>query len=86
MKRPFKEILRDYWQLTKSLQTFLLVVTGVAGFMSTKCPWLNLESTLNVFASLFLAISGTTVLNMYYDRDIDAKMERTCRRPLPDRR
>ncbi|MFW9825021.1 MAG: protoheme IX farnesyltransferase, partial [Candidatus Thorarchaeota archaeon] len=33
--------------------------------------------------SLFLAISGSTVLNMYIDRDIDAIMERTKDRPLP---
>lgn len=32
--------------------------------------------------SLFLAVSGTTVLNMYFDRDIDAIMERTKERPL----
>jgi protoheme IX farnesyltransferase len=33
--------------------------------------------------SLFLAISGSTVLNMVFDRDIDAIMTRTCNRPLP---
>ncbi len=33
--------------------------------------------------SLFLAIGGSTVLNMWYDRDIDARMKRTCNRPLP---
>ena len=33
--------------------------------------------------SLFLAISGSTVLNMWYDRDIDAKMPRTSNRTLP---
>jgi len=32
--------------------------------------------------SLFLAISGSTVLNMWWDRDIDAKMGRTKKRPL----
>jgi len=36
-----------------------------------------------VAASLWLAISGSTVLNMVYDRDLDAKMQRTCCRPLP---
>jgi len=36
-----------------------------------------------VTGSLFLAISGSTVLNMWYDRDIDALMQRTCQRPLP---
>jgi protoheme IX farnesyltransferase len=33
--------------------------------------------------SLALAISGSTVLNMAYDADIDARMKRTCWRPLP---
>ena len=33
--------------------------------------------------SLFLAVSGTTTINMYIDRDIDAIMERTKDRPLP---
>ena len=32
-------------------------------------------------ASLFLAISGSTIMNMWYDRDIDAKMKRTHMRP-----
>ena len=80
------KILRNkilsYWTLIKSLQTALLLITGLAGFMSSRCPWLNLSTTLSVAGSLFLAISGSTVLNMWYDRDIDAKMDRTLRRPL----
>jgi len=74
--------IRTYWTLIKSLQTALLLITGLAGFMSSRCPWLNLPTTLSVAGSLFLAISGSTVLNMWYDRDIDAKMERTRKRPL----
>jgi protoheme IX farnesyltransferase len=31
--------------------------------------------------SLFLSISGSTILNMWWDRDIDSKMKRTQRRP-----
>jgi protoheme IX farnesyltransferase len=31
--------------------------------------------------SLFLAISGSTIMNMWYDHDIDAKMKRTHKRP-----
>ena len=75
--------LKLYWPLIKSLQTALLIITGVAGFMSTQCPFKNWQTVLAVTGSLFLAISGSTVLNMWYDRDIDAKMERTKKRPLP---
>lgn len=72
-----------YWPLVKSLQTGLLLTTGLAGYMSARCPVLNWGTLLGLTGSLFLAISGSTVLNMWYDHDIDARMQRTCRRPLP---
>ena len=75
--------LRAYWTLIKSLQTGLLVVTGLAGYMSSRCPVTTWQTLIAVTGSLFLAISGSTVLNMVYDRDIDQKMKRTCQRPLP---
>jgi len=75
--------LRAYWALIKSLQTGLLLITGLASYMSARCPVTTWEMLLAVAGSLGLAISGSTVLNMVYDRDIDAKMKRACRRPLP---
>jgi len=75
--------LRIYWTLTKSLQTGLLLVTGLAGYFSARCPVHSPEIVLALAASLFLAIGGSTVLNMVWDRDIDATMQRACQRPLP---
>jgi len=75
--------LKDYWKLIKSLQTGLLLLTGLAGFMSSRCPLTTWHTLLGVSGSLFLAISGSTILNMVHDRDIDAMMERTAGRPLP---
>jgi protoheme IX farnesyltransferase len=75
--------LRMYWTLTKSLQTGLLLITGIAGYASARAPIRDPWLLLSLAASLFLAIGGSTVLNMVYDRDIDAKMQRACRRPLP---
>jgi protoheme IX farnesyltransferase len=77
-----RNILRKYLPLIKTLQTGLLLVTGMAGFMSARCPVLNVPTLLALTGSLFLAIGGSTVLNMWYDRDIDALMPRTCSRPL----
>ena len=74
---------RLYWSLIKSPQTFLLVLTGLAGFMSSRCPWLNFSTAMAVTGTLFLSVSGGTIINMWYDRDIDARMKRTCWRPLP---
>jgi protoheme IX farnesyltransferase len=75
--------LRAYWQLIKSLQTGLLLITAVAGFMSVCCPVRGWQTLLGLVLTLFCAISGSTMLNMVYDRDIDARMARTARRPLP---
>ena len=75
--------LRLYWQMTKCLQTALLLLTGLAGYMSARCPVQTWQTTLALAGSLFLAISGSTVINMLYDRDIDARMPRTQKRPLP---
>ncbi len=75
--------LRVYLQLIKSLQTGLLLTTGIAGFTSAVCPVAEPVTLLAMSLSLLLAISGSTVLNMVYDRDIDARMPRTMGRVLP---
>ncbi len=83
LKSSIFDLKSKYWPLIKSLQTTLLLLTGLAGYMSARCPVYNLDMLLEVTGSLFLSISGSTVLNMWYDRDIDARMNRTCWRPLP---
>ncbi len=78
----FTAKIRSYWPLIKSLQTGLLVTTGLAGYMSARCPVFHLGTVLGLLISLCLSISGSTILNMWWDRDIDAKMKRTQKRPL----
>ena len=78
-----RSTFRRYWPLIKSLQTGLLLATGIAGYLSAHAPNGGWSGLVGLIGSLFLAISGSTVLNMAYDRDIDAVMRRTCWRPLP---
>jgi protoheme IX farnesyltransferase len=81
-----KNVLTLFGELIKARQTVLLVYTGVLSYLITVASlgvdinWFNL---IHLAISLYLAVSGTTVLNMYIDRDIDAIMERTKDRPLP---
>ena len=74
--------LKQYWPLIKSMQTALLTVTGIAGYMSARCPFTHWTTMTGLVASLLLSISGSTVLNMWYDRDIDSVMNRTHHRPI----
>ena len=72
---------RAFLPLIKSLQTGLLLSTGVAGYLSAHTAP-KLDVLLGLSISLFLAISGSTILNMWYDCDIDIVMNRTHNRPL----
>ena len=78
----FTTKVRLYWSLIKSLQTGLLLMTGAAGYLSAHAA-LQWGRILVLIPSLFLSISGSTILNMWWDRDIDAKMKRTHMRPAP---
>jgi protoheme IX farnesyltransferase len=69
-----------YWPLIKSTQTGLLLATGIAGYLSAGRP-VHAATLLGIALTLFMAISGSTILNMWYDHDIDAKMKRTHKRP-----
>jgi protoheme IX farnesyltransferase len=79
--RTISTKIKLYLPLIKSLQTGLLLLTGVAGYLSAhvKINWIEFGQLL---PSLFLAIAGSTILNMWWDRDIDAKMKRTHSRPI----
>ena len=81
-----KNVIFLFGDLIKARQTILLVYTGIMGFFITtiseigEVNWFDL---IYLFLSLYFAISGSTVLNMYIDKGIDAIMERTKDRPLP---
>jgi heme o synthase len=63
----------------------VLVTTTVGFYLGAEGPprWLRLLPTLLGTA---LAAGGTIALNQFLERDVDARMERTRRRPLPEGR
>ncbi|UCG03804.1 MAG: protoheme IX farnesyltransferase [Candidatus Heimdallarchaeota archaeon] len=76
-----------YSELIKSKQTFLLLYTAIFAYLISS--WntnFELYHFILFLVGLFFAVSGSTLLNMYIDRDIDALMERTKDRPLPSKR
>ncbi|MFN3384259.1 MAG: heme o synthase [Archaeoglobaceae archaeon] len=64
-------------ELIKPKQTFLLMFTFVLSYLVAG------GKEILPGVAVFLTISGTTALNMWLDRDIDALMMRTRKRPLP---
>ncbi len=75
--------LQYYAELFKLKQTFLLAYSGVFGYLIAAGLNIDIVKLILFIVASALSISGTTGLNMYYDRDIDAIMFRTRNRPLP---
>ena len=81
--RSAGESIAAYFQLTKPRIIELLLITTVPTMFLAKrgvpSPWL-------VATTLFggsLSAASANVINCYLDRDIDSRMRRTRRRPLP---
>ena len=72
----------DYWQLLKPRVMSLVVFTGIVGLLLAPG---HIHPIIGLAAILCIAVgSGAAgALNMWYERDIDAMMERTKGRPLP---
>jgi len=72
-----------YLELFKIKQSTLLIASGILGVFIAAPKNINYLSFILFIIACILSVFGTTGLNMYYDRDIDAKMFRTKNRPLP---
>jgi protoheme IX farnesyltransferase len=80
------EVLRDYLSLLKLRIVVLLDATAVGVMIPATHGHPRLVPVLAVLAGGTLAAGGAHAINCWFDRDIDAEMSRTRRRPLPDGR
>ena len=73
---------RDLFALTKPRVMTLVVFTGLCGLLAAPVP---MHPVLAFTAVLCIAVGagGAGALNMWYEADLDAKMKRTAKRPLP---
>jgi protoheme IX farnesyltransferase len=77
--------VRDWLVLLKPRVVSLVVFTGAIGLMLAPG---ELHPVLALTAVLCIAVAAGAAgaINMWYDRDIDAVMRRTAKRPIPDGR
>jgi protoheme IX farnesyltransferase len=73
---------RDIFALTKPRVMSLVVFTGLAGMLAAPViPPLALG--FSAILCIALAAGACGALNQWYEADLDAKMRRTAKRPLP---
>ena len=84
--RDRRRVLTDLVALTKPRVVLMVLVTTLVGYyvgLTGAADWARL---LHLALGTVLAAGGTLALNQYWERDVDARMERTRARPLPDGR
>jgi len=81
-----QQTFNDYLTMTKPPILVLLVITAVGGLFVAAGGVPPLVVTLLVCLGGALGAGGANALNHYLDQDIDKKMSRTVKRPIPGNR
>jgi len=81
-RRGTLDVARDLFALTKPRVTTVVLVTA-AGGMKLAHGKPTLATWLYTMLGTALIVGSANALNMYLERDVDGKMERTRNRPLP---
>ncbi|HYM50354.1 MAG TPA: heme o synthase [Candidatus Limnocylindrales bacterium] len=81
--RRRREIALDYLSLAKPRIIPLLLVTALGSMMIAAKGWPSTRLVLLTLLGGALAAAGAGAINCWIDRDIDAQMQRTSRRPVP---
>jgi protoheme IX farnesyltransferase len=77
--------VRDYLQLLKPRVMSLVVFSGFAALAIAPVQPHPLLAAVAILC-IAIASGASGAINMWYDRDIDAVMPRTCNRPIPQGR
>lgn len=79
-------VVRDIIALTKPRITLLVMLTMLGGMGLAKrvgAGEFSVETALYALLGTALVVSGASAFNMYLERETDALMTRTMKRPLP---
>jgi protoheme IX farnesyltransferase len=73
----------DYVELTKPRLTTLVIATAAVGFFVGSPADVDLVAGALMTLGMIGVVGGGNALNEHWERDVDARMERTRNRPLP---
>ena len=72
----------DYWELLKPRIMLLIVITTIGSLALAAHGWPGSALVAWTVLGMALVSGGSSAINHWYDRDIDALMERTRARPV----
>jgi protoheme IX farnesyltransferase len=74
--------MRDFLELTKPRITMLILICTAVGYLFGSPNSFHFFILFHVLLGTALMASGTSALNQWYEADSDARMCRTCKRPM----
>lgn len=86
LPRERRRVAADLVALTKPRVVLMVLVTTVVGYYVGLTAAPDYVRLIHLLIGTMLAAGGTLALNQYWERDVDALMNRTRERPLPDGR
>lgn len=84
--KSLRATIKAYSELMKPGILVLLLITGYCAMVVAAGGAPSIGLSLVTMVGLALSTGGAGAINMWYDRDIDAVMRRTQRRPIPSGR
>lgn len=81
-----KVTARAYLELTKMRIVLVLLFTTLTAMIVAANGIPDVAVLIPTLIGGAMSAAGASVINQYYDRDMDAKMTRTARRPIPSGR
>ena len=84
--RDRRQVVSDLVALTKPRVVIMVLVTTLVGYDAGLTGSPDYVRVLHLLIGTLLAAGGTLALNQYWERGVDARMDRTRARPLPDGR
>jgi heme o synthase len=84
--RDRSQVVRDLVALGKPRVLVMVLATTLVGYVVARSGPADYLRLAHLLVGTLLAAAGTLALNQYVERDLDARMERTKHRPLPDGR
>jgi protoheme IX farnesyltransferase len=78
--------VKDYFQLTKFTLSFMVVFSSVISYLLAPNVGFDLIQVLLLFAGGMLVTGSANTINQILERDTDALMKRTSKRPIAGKR
>ena len=79
----YRQHVADFLELTKPSITLTVLISTLVGFYMGARDRLDFLLLFHCILGTGLVAGGASALNQYFERDLDARMMRTRKRPLP---